>query len=423
MKVDAATAARDVALELAREGFTPPGEKRFGSKPAWAALRSLGSELWLDTGDLEVASRLWTDDFSNLTTNNTLVNKEVQKGLFDEVIFRAGRTLRDACGGMDTDQMVSEVAFVVNCRQALMLVQELDARVSVELHPALANDVPRTVEYARRYHEVCPDRFVVKVPLTPAGYVATRQLSSEGVPVNFTLGFSARQNVLAAAFSRPVYVNVFMGRLNSFVADGGLGDGRYVGEKATMATQVAIRDGRGQRGWTSRLIGASMRSAQQVRDLAGLDVFTMPTSVAEEWLKLYDPERQPVTDQVGREFEVEAEPASVLDSLWHVDDALFATAAALAAEDTSGWSAREFVEALHDYGRLSLFHDWTPEELQRIQADGKIPNWDYWKDALTSGQVALDDLMSVSALYSFASDQQALDARIQKLLSEAGLTG
>ena len=68
-------------------------EESFGSSPAWAALRALGTELWLDTGDLEAAASLWTDELSNLTTNNTLVNKEVQKGLFDDVIPRVARAL------------------------------------------------------------------------------------------------------------------------------------------------------------------------------------------------------------------------------------------------------------------------------------------------------------------------------------------
>src|SRR5437868_5446147 len=82
------------------------------------ALRALGTRLWLDTGDLDAASKLWSDDFSNLTTNNTLVNKEVQKGIFDDVIRRAGRALRDANGGLSADDLVIEVGFVVNCRTA-----------------------------------------------------------------------------------------------------------------------------------------------------------------------------------------------------------------------------------------------------------------------------------------------------------------
>ncbi|HEU4753106.1 MAG TPA: transaldolase family protein, partial [Armatimonadota bacterium] len=332
------------AAALAREGFTPPGEKRFGSQPAWAALRALGTALWLDTGDLDAARKLWTDDFSNLTTNNTLVNKEVQKGLFDEVIPRAGRALRDADPSLTLDDLVIEVGFVLNCRNALRLVEAFDATVSVELHPAMADNVPLSVEYGRRYFAVNPDRFIVKVPLTPAGFVAARRLSADGVPINFTLGFSARQNVLAAQFSRPVYVNVFMGRLNSFVADNKLGDGENVGEKATLATQRAILNGRANRGWSSHLIGASMRSAAQIFDLAGLDVFTMPTAAAEEYRTEYEANPRPLESQVGRDPSVETSVPEVLACLWDVPDEVYTLADRLYGHDTTDWSGEHFAD-------------------------------------------------------------------------------
>ena len=41
--------------------------------PVWSRLRELQTELWLDTGDMEEAERLWSAEFSALTTNNTLL--------------------------------------------------------------------------------------------------------------------------------------------------------------------------------------------------------------------------------------------------------------------------------------------------------------------------------------------------------------
>src|SRR5688572_16568644 len=119
-------AVAETAAQLAKEGFSPVsgGTKPAApSHPAWAALRALGTRLWLDTGDLDAAAKLWTEDFSNLTTNNTLVNKEVQKGLFDELIPRAGRGLRESAPELSTGELVTEVGFVVNCHTALRLVE------------------------------------------------------------------------------------------------------------------------------------------------------------------------------------------------------------------------------------------------------------------------------------------------------------
>lgn len=417
-------AVAETAARLAKEGFSPVagGTKPAApSHPAWAGLRALGTRLWLDTGDLDAAAKLWTEDFTNLTTNNTLVNKEVQKGLFDELIPRAGRALRDSAPELSTEELVTEVGFVVNCQTALRLVEAFDATVSVELHPAMAHDAARSVEYGRRYFAVCPEKFIVKVPMTAAGFLAAKRLAEDGIPVNYTLGFSARQNVLAADFSRTAFVNVFMGRLNSFVADHGLGDGKNVGEKATMATQMALREGRDNRGWSSLLIGASLRSGQQIAHLAGLDVFTMPPAAAEEFTKTYDDAPTPLHSRLGTDFPVHAEPEPVLSALWDIPKEVYRLGDKLAAQDTSGWVGQDLATFARDHACGFLFHPWTDEQLAQIRSDGKIPSWPRWKDDLTSGRLALDDLLSVSALQSFVTDQQALDQRIERLLHESGV--
>lgn len=423
MMVQPYAGVSEAAAALACEGFAPPREKRFGSHPAWAALRETGTRLWLDTGDVDAASNLWTDDFSNLTTNNTLVNREVQKGLFDDLIPRAARTLREADPALGADALVLEVGFVVNCRTALRLVEAFDATVSVELHPGMAKDVERSVEYGRRYHAVCPERFIIKVPLAPAGFLAARRLAADGIPVNYTLGFSARQNVIAAAFSRPAFVNVFLGRLNSFVAESGLGDGRFVGEKAAMATQVALLQGRREHGWSSLLIAASMRAASQVLDLAGTDVFTMPTGVAEEFRSLFETEPRAIRSQVGREFEVVSEERPVVDKLWSVPPEIHELCDLLARKDVTAWTGSDFEAFVHAQGPRDLFRRWTRDELSHIRADGKIPKWERWRDDLRAGRLALDDLLTTSALQSFVTDQEALDGRIRRLLDEARVTG
>ena len=63
-------------------------EKRVTGKtdPFWGSLRNTGTELWLDTGDMEEAEANWTAEMSALTTNNTLLNNEIQKGIYDVFI-------------------------------------------------------------------------------------------------------------------------------------------------------------------------------------------------------------------------------------------------------------------------------------------------------------------------------------------------
>ena len=229
--------------ELVREGFDHEfGKPRVPMKADahWRAIRDVGTTLWLDTGDMEEATRLWVAEFEALTTNNTLLNKEVQKGIYDGLVGKAAAAIREVAPDLEQPELLLEVAFVLNAYHGLRLVEQFDAHVSVELHTDLAHDVERTVAYGKRYYDICPERFYVKVPLTPAGYLGARKLAECGVPINFTLGFSARHNYVAALLSRPSYVNVFMGRLNAFVSDSGLGDGRNMGEKATLYTQRVL---------------------------------------------------------------------------------------------------------------------------------------------------------------------------------------
>lgn len=419
MTITSSRTRADVAHRLALEGFQGGRRTDSGSHAAWRALRSAGTELWLDTGDLTAAREVWTNDFSNLTTNNTLVNAEVQRGEFDELIAGAGAALKGECPDLSPDELVIEVGFVVNCRTALRLVEAFDATVSVELHPAMADDAARSVEYGLRYFAVCPERFIVKVPMTPAGFLAARRLVEREVPINYTLGFSARQNVLAADFSRTDFVNVFLGRLNSFTSDYGLGTGENVGEQTTRVTQRLIRQGRAERGWRTRLIAASMRSGDQAYALAGADIFTMPTGAAAQYMRQWNEGRTEVRDCIGEDLPVAFTPDAVGRLLWSPDAEVDRLCTALRAEDTSGWTGGDFADFARRHGPRGLFPEFSEGDIETIRTGGKIPDWNRWSSRLQAGDVALDSLMSAAALLSFEKDQAELDGRIRKILGDS----
>jgi transaldolase len=407
--------------DLVREGF----DHEFGRpsvkldrSPVWQSVKDIGTELWIDSGDLDEVSTLYTAEFTALTTNNTLLNKEVQKGIYDGLVGEAAKTIRDAAPQITEQELLLEIAFVLNARHGLKLVDRFDAYVSVELHTDLADDVERSVSYGKRYHAICPERFYVKVPLTPAGFLAARRLGEGGVPVNFTLGFSARQNYLAARLTNPRFVNVFMGRLNSFVADYDLGSGENVGEKATLSTQREVLKLREAGRTRSRLIGASMREGAQVPKLAGLDIFTMPTKVVREY------QTQPSVDLVSR---VQDDPEVPLASgvsfedfnggaLWEVPEAFKRAVDDLVKEDVSKLTPEALQDHFEKAGINGFLPRWSEEDIETISKDGKIPVYDTWKTRLASGAVGLDALMNISALRSFATDQKALDDRVRSFL-------
>ncbi len=411
--------ARTIANFCLRDHHAPAEGLResFPTDELWQVMRTAGTSLWLDTGDVDAIRPLWTREFQAVTTNNTLLNKEVQKGIYDRLVPDAARTIRNT-GTVGDDLLVQEIAFILNAVHGLKLVRTFDADVSVELHTNLAFDADASYQCGRRFAAICPDRFIVKVPLTPEGLIAAHRLRDDDVRINFTLGFSARQNRLIAAFSRPNWVNVFMGRLNAFVADNGLGDGNNVGEKATLASQRMLDALNRARRTNVKQIGASIRSGQQCFDVCGVDVLTIPTSAAREF-KDMNPDPVGIVSRVGNDppvtltagFDVEKDG---LSAFWSVSADLEAAVDSLShSESLTGDDIRQH---FREHGVPDLFPDMTLADRDRIQRESKIPRRDSWRERVAAGSASWDGLLTEAALMSFAKDQAALDDRIRQLL-------
>ena len=413
--------AKQVAT-FCQQQVTGPRAKRadFASSPLWAGVQKTGTALWLDTGDVDAARELWVREFVALTTNNTLLNKEVQKGIYDRLVPAAAKLVRDADPGADQARVVQEIAFVLNAVHGLELVRTFDADVSVELHTAIADDADASYHYGKRFHAIEPDRFIVKVPLTPSGLLAARRLHDDGIRVNFTLGFSARQNLLIAQLARPTWCNVFMGRINAFVSDNKLGDGKNAGEKATLASQRGLRRLQQQGGATVKQIGASMRNGQQIADLLGLDVFTMPTAAAKEFVQK-NPSANSLRDRTADDPAVTFAPGADvagehLEVFWTVTPKFEAAAAAAGRLDPKTATAKDVLAVLAEHGAGDLFPKFSADEGQRVTKEGKIPVHASWRDRVRAGTASWDGVLTAAALASFTQDQLALDARIAKLL-------
>src|ERR671914_2177118 len=90
----------------------------------------------------------------------------------------------------------------------------VDGPISAEV---VSDDAAGMVHEGRALARLHP-HVVVKVPFAQAGLAATRELTSEGIPVNMTLVFAAGQALLAAE-AGATYVSCFMGRLDDISVD------------------------------------------------------------------------------------------------------------------------------------------------------------------------------------------------------------
>ena len=98
-----------------------------------------------------------------------------------------------------------------------------------------------------------------------------------------------------------------------------------------------------------------------------------------------------------------------IEALWEIDEEFigFVEDAIEQADQIRDGDALMRLAEEHD---VNLFRKWSDEERRQIQAHGKIPDLSQWPGA------PVDDLMSISALETFAKDQAALDDRIRGLL-------
>ncbi len=388
-------------------------EKHITAKPDrfWESLRNTGTELWLDTGDMEEAEANWSAEMSALTTNNTLLNNEIQKGIYDVFIFEAKSLVRE----LPIEEKVKEIAFILNARHGLRLASKFGGMVSVELHTDTAHDIKAIEYYGKRLHEICPEQFIVKVPYTAEGLIGARRLKDAGVRVNFTLEFSARENVIVTRVARPDYLNVFLGRIGAFIHDNKLGDGTGAGEMAVIASQNWVTGLSAKNPWQTKLIAASLRNCDQLELLAGTDVFTIPPKVAEDGRKSL---KGKFASKIHKNYKIgmsASGKAAHLEKFWTVDDKVLNLAERLASKIPA--TGAELIQIAHEEGCEDMFPLLTREEKSFFASDGKIPKYSRWEEKIKEGRIAPDTLLTLAGLASFTSDQKMLDERIMSIIA------
>ena len=189
-------------------------------------------KIFLDTAETEVVRKHWkTGLIDGLTTNPTLIRKS---GRNHEEVYQEFKDI-----GL-TD-------------------------ISMEVIGDKGNMVSEGKRLYKKYGKVA----TIKVPCTPNGLLACKELSNEGINVNVTLIFSQAQAVLSAK-AGATYVSPFVGRVddNSF---GGL---CLVKDIAKVYKVHGVE---------TQVLAASLRG---IRDVGrafeyGADIVTMPPGVFE----------------------------------------------------------------------------------------------------------------------------------------------
>ncbi len=128
------------------------------------------------------------------------------------------------------------------------------------------------------------NNIVVKIPMTKEGLKAVKTLSSEGIPTNVTLIFTAIQALLAAR-AGCTYVCPFVGRLDD-ITNAGMNlihDIQHILQNYDLEAEIIV---------------ASIRNPLHVLEAAllGADISTVPYNVIEQLVK------HPLTDKGIQQF-------------------------------------------------------------------------------------------------------------------------
>jgi transaldolase/glucose-6-phosphate isomerase len=186
------------------------------------ALEQHGQSVWLDflargfvvKGDLK--RLIDNDGIKGVTSNPSIFEKAI--GSSNEYDGAIGKALKSGDRpiaelfellAVEDIQLAADVLRPVHDR-----LKGADGFVSLEVSPYLAMDTKGSIAEAKRlWKHVHRKNLMVKVPATPEGLPAIRQLIGEGISINITL-----------LFSRKVYVQVaeaYLAGLEKYVAGGG----------------------------------------------------------------------------------------------------------------------------------------------------------------------------------------------------------
>jgi transaldolase len=157
----------------------------------------LGQSIWYDnigrgmieSGELQQLIDLGV---SGLTANPSIFEKAISGSSdYDEALLRLASEGRSVNEIYETLAMSDIRAAADLLRPAYDASGGADGYASLEVNPHLAGDTAGTVAEARRFfHELDRPNVLIKVPATPEGIPAIRQLIGDGVNVNVTLIFS-----------------------------------------------------------------------------------------------------------------------------------------------------------------------------------------------------------------------------------------
>ncbi len=404
---------------------------RLASAPHLAAVCRAGTaHIYADTADVtELGALISTGDrtifreVDGNTANQPLVRKVIARYLEGDGPAAWARRLR-ALRPAATPRDLNTLLYAIVCgRIGNDVARAFGAgrawEVSLQLHMQLAGDAEAAKRVGRYLRRMVPSG-VVKVPFTPHVphcFLVARDLEREGIPVNFTSTFSARQAVAAGLLANVTLTNIFMGRLNQ-----GL-QAALLGEHVDLAAQRALTQLRSERRIKTLLIVASVREWQTFVRVAGCDVFTAPCEAIRGLLTQNDIAAAEIKSQLATSYEdrlgISADVLRALGRdriarLYTVEPELiqFMTELRASQEYHNLRDGDQVFKRFDQAGFGDLFYFPTAAEWQELRKN-KLPDL----GAPLTQRLPIDTLFTLLADADFEKFQEEMDQMIEQRLA------
>jgi transaldolase / glucose-6-phosphate isomerase len=161
-------------------------------------LLAYGQSPWMDyirrdlltTGELN--KYIENDGLRGMTSNPSIFEKAIVGGnLYADILTSPDAKKLDAKGLFEKIAIRDVQDACDIFKPVYSETRRRDGYVSLEVSPYLANDTKATIDEARRlWKAVARENVMIKVPATPEGLPAIRQLLEEGLNINITLLFA-----------------------------------------------------------------------------------------------------------------------------------------------------------------------------------------------------------------------------------------
>ncbi len=235
-----------------------------------------------DTGDIEAIRQFTPVD---ATTNPSLLLKAAEIADYAPLLDQA-RNWADQQGNNGELRLQDLTdAFAVKIGREILDI--IPGRVSTEVDARLSFDTAATVARAYKLialyeaEGISKDRILIKIASTWEGIQAARELEQQGIQCNLTLLFNIAQAV-ACADAGVYLISPFVGRILDW-HKGQQPEADFSGKNDPGVQSVSqIYQYYKAHGHNTIVMGASFRSADEIRNLAGCDRLTIAPALMQE---------------------------------------------------------------------------------------------------------------------------------------------